>query len=117
MGYWLADVPPGEQPSAPFFEHEATPKDDLHRMMTEGAFREQPFWPIGPITVTLRMLEDIDVTKGGWVTIADLICFNYPNITCLWTQLKFLDRHPELQDCECDVHVLTGDSVLTQLGM
>eukprot|EP01062_Namystynia_karyoxenos_P058954 TRINITY_DN50394_c0_g1_i1.p1 TRINITY_DN50394_c0_g1~~TRINITY_DN50394_c0_g1_i1.p1 ORF type:complete len:686 (+),score=232.57 TRINITY_DN50394_c0_g1_i1:151-2058(+) len=112
---WLADSYPAE-PSVPFFELESTPKDDLHRIMTEGVFKGEPFWPMGPITVTLKMLQCIDVMQGGWVTHADLLCFNYPNVECLWTQMKWLDQHPPLAECNCDIHTLTEESVLAELG-
>eukprot|EP01065_Artemidia_motanka_P009495 TRINITY_DN14861_c0_g1_i1.p1 TRINITY_DN14861_c0_g1~~TRINITY_DN14861_c0_g1_i1.p1 ORF type:complete len:643 (+),score=194.39 TRINITY_DN14861_c0_g1_i1:53-1981(+) len=114
--HWLADAG-SRPPQVPFVELESTPKDELHRIMTEGVFKGEPFWPIGPITVTLKMMKCIDVTQGGWVSLADLLCFNYPNIECLWTQLKWLDRKPLLTDCNCDIHTLTQESTLMHLGL
>eukprot|EP01060_Flectonema_neradi_P020180 TRINITY_DN276_c0_g3_i1.p1 TRINITY_DN276_c0_g3~~TRINITY_DN276_c0_g3_i1.p1 ORF type:complete len:692 (+),score=107.40 TRINITY_DN276_c0_g3_i1:2297-4372(+) len=99
---WLAQY--GSSDEVPFLSLPSTPQDSLHFAMLPGAFKGEPYWPLGPITLTVRMLEVIDKMQGRWVELIDLICFNYPNISCSHTREKFLDRKPTGKECTCEIH-------------
>ena len=107
---WLAQYDgASEGEVVPFLSLPSTPQDELHFAMLPGAFKGEPYWPLGPITLTVRMLEVIDKMQGRWVELVDLLCFNYPNISCSHTKERFLDRKPAGKECQCEIHQSLSD--------
>eukprot|EP01059_Diplonema_ambulator_P006589 TRINITY_DN16242_c0_g1_i1.p1 TRINITY_DN16242_c0_g1~~TRINITY_DN16242_c0_g1_i1.p1 ORF type:complete len:612 (+),score=137.39 TRINITY_DN16242_c0_g1_i1:44-1837(+) len=102
--------------TASFTSLPTTPQDAIHTRLLPGPFKGEPIWHLGPITLSIKMLHSIDARKGGWVTLTDLLCFNYPNIDCVWTKHRFLERPVNPVECSCDIHAFTEDSVIEQLG-
>ena len=55
------------KPTTPFSQFPNTPDSQLYRTMVPGPFLGEPVWPMGPLSVTVKMLQSIDNMKGGYV--------------------------------------------------
>ena len=69
---WLADTatPSADgslpQASTHFLDLPSTPQSPLYANMVHSTFLGEPVWPLGHISMTLKMLQTIDMLKGGY---------------------------------------------------
>jgi hypothetical protein len=74
---------------------------------TEGFFKGQPFWVVGPIRVSVTLLQDIDKSDKkmvGGVSLQQLLRYCYPNVRCKRTQEMLTGkRKVGVVPCACQI--------------
>ena len=79
----------------------------IHAAMVEGFFKGQPFWHIGPIRVTVQLLNDIDKFDKklvGGVSLQQLLRYCYPNLRCKRTQESLQNKRKiGIATCSCQI--------------
>lgn len=81
----------------------------IEACMVPGFFKGQPFWQLGSLRLSVKLLQDIDKFDrkiGGGVSLQQLLRFSFPNIKCKRTQELITGRRRPGQ-CSCTICSVT----------